>query len=348
MRYNIFALILLFAFAGCKKENNITGPITNSPLSDVKIKDGVIYTLEVSKDKLGIFDTLNVTLTALNIKFDTAYVSASADNWSLTNDSGRTINDGFPGFNFDTVKLNPNKSTILYHFYCQLIYIFNSPINPGKYLFHLNLENGLSFEINLSLGKSDNEIIDTTGIISPIFPLKVGNKWTYSQKTLLKDGTVTDTGTFSWTIIGEALIEGEKWFWLSYSVGGGYFITSRQDGMYRYLPNLKIGGLMYKYPGIVGEQFLSAYEVSNRFDSFRLFTIQMSVDSLNEVVKVPSGNFNCIKYHTPSFETISDVITYTGDEDNFLSSVGPVKTIVYPTPYGDPGYISELVSTNIK
>jgi hypothetical protein len=123
----------------------------------------------------------------------------------------------------------------------------------------LNLNNGLSFEINLSLGKSDNEITDTTGIISPIFPLKVGNKWTYSKKTLFKDGTVTDAGTFSWTIIGEALIDGEKWFWLSYSGGGGYFITS-----------------------------------------------------------------------------------------DFLSSVGPVKTIVNPDRYGDPGYYWELISTNVK
>jgi hypothetical protein len=259
MRYNIFLLILFIAFAGCKKENDITGPVTNSPLSDVKVKDGVIYTLEVSKDKLGIFDTLNVTLTALNIRFNTAYVSASANNWSLTNDSGRTINDGFLGFNFDTVKLMPNKPEILNHLSYQLIYIFNAPINPGKYLFHLNLNNGLSFEINLSLSKSENEITDTTGIISPIFPLKVGNKWTYSKKTLFKDGTVTDAGTFSWTIIGEALIDGEKWFWLSYSGGGGYFITS-----------------------------------------------------------------------------------------DFLSSVGPVKTIVNPDRYGDPGYYWELISTNVK
>jgi hypothetical protein len=347
MRFNIFALIILIAFAGCKKENNITGPVTNSPLSDVKFKDGVLYTLEVSKDKLGIFDTLDCTLTALNFKSDTAYFSSLNDTWSLTNDSGRTIIGG-PMYNIGKVTLNPNKSTILYQFNYQLVYIFDAPINVGKYVLHLKLENGLSFEINLSLGKSDNEITDTIGIISPIFPLKVGNKWTYSRKTLFKDGTVTDAGAFSWTIIGEALIEGEKWFWLSSSDGGGYFITSRQDGIYRYLPRLKIGGLMYKYPAIIGEQFLSGYEGGFGFFSSGLFTVQMSVDSLNEAVKVPGGNFNCIKYHIPSYQINSDFIDYTGDEDDFLSNIGPVKTIVYPNRYGEPGYFWELVSTNIK
>jgi hypothetical protein len=247
------------------------------------------------------------------------------------------------------VKLIPNKSAILHHLSYPLIYIFNPPITPGKYLFHLKLENGLSFEINLLLGKSENEITDTTGIISPIYPLKVGNKWTYAQKILYKDGTVMDYGTFSMSIIWEVLIDGEKWFWLSYSNGYWYFITSRQDGIYKYLYSLKTAQLMYKYPAALSEQYLSGEEIPDDFGNLSLLTYKMSVDSLNEMINVPSGNYNCIKYHTPSYwKPVGSIVYDTGDEDNFLSSVGLVKNIVYPNKNGDAGYIMELVSTNVK
>jgi len=66
MRYYIFLLVSLLAICGCKKDSGIINPDSNTTASDSKVKDSILYNFSVSKDKLGIFDTLNMTLTAMN------------------------------------------------------------------------------------------------------------------------------------------------------------------------------------------------------------------------------------------------------------------------------------------
>jgi hypothetical protein len=353
MRYNIFILLLLLAIIGCKKENSIIGPGTNTTLSDSKVKNGIFYTFAVSKNKLGIFDTLKMSITALNQTTtpETLYVSESPSfyTWSLTNDSGKTIISGpWLGNNLIIpVVINPHQSAVLYSLGYSMADVFGAPIVAGPYLLRWNLSNGLSFQLNLSCGKSDNEITDPSGIISPVYPLKVGNKWTFRDELIFSDGTVLDNGTVTQTIVGETLIDGEKWFLLSSTAFVNQLITARQDGIYIYYPHIKAAILNYKFPAYQGEQYVSGYEEFNG-ESDTLVTFQMTVDSTNEVISVPGGQFTCCKYHASLvISTFGSFINEIDPEDMFLSNVGPVKRIFY-SGNGKPYNFWELVSTNFQ
>jgi|CZKP01.1.fsa_nt_gi hypothetical protein len=353
MQYNIFILLLLLAVIGCRKDSNIIGPGTIPTLSNSKAKDGILYTFAVYKDKLGIFDTLKMSITALNQTTapETLYVSESPSfyTWSLTNDSGRTIISG-PWLGNDLINpvvINPNQSAVLYSFGYSMADIFGVPINAGSYLLKWNLSNGLSFQLNLSCGKSENEITDPSGINSPIYPLKVGNKWTFKDELILSDGTVLDNGTVTQTIVGETMIDGEKWFLLNSTAFVDQLITTRQDGIYIYYSDIKAAVLKYKYPAYQGEQYVSGYE-EFLWDSDTLVTFQMTVDSTNEVVSVPGGQYTCLKYHAPQvLATYSFKTNEIDPEDMFLSNVGPVKRIFYSSN-GKPYNYWELVSTNFQ
>jgi len=325
-----------------------------TPTSSVSnVKDGTLYTFAVSRDTLGIMDSLSMTLTALNQTTtpETLLVSQSPHfyTWSLTNDSGKTIIAGpWLGDNLiELVVLNPHQSRVLYYLRYSMADIFGAQIVPGSYLLQWNLSNGLSFQLNLMCGKSENEITDSSGITSPIYPLKVGNKWTFRETYLFSDGTLLGSDTVTQAIVGEEMMNGEKWFLLKSTAYVDQLITARQDGIYVYYSDIKTAVLKYKYPTTMGEEYASGYEEwTGAVDT--LVTFQMTVDSTNEVVSAPRGQYQCYKYHAPEviamFGNSSNEI---GSEDMFLSNIGPVKRIFYASN-GKPVYFWELMSTNFK
>ncbi|MFZ1978319.1 MAG: hypothetical protein WAV76_10220 [Bacteroidota bacterium] len=346
MRYYIFVLILLLTTAGCEQEGLIIAPVT-SPMSGAsKVKNGILYTFAVSKDKLGIFDTLKMTLTAYNktTTEDTLNTSEYDYSWSLTNGNGKIIASGPKVLSnvilIRQVLLKSHQSAVLYQLGYSMSAIFGAPIVPGIYILRWNLNNGLSFQLNLECGKSENEITDPSGVASPIYPLKVGNKWTFRENYLFSD-TVLFSDTTTQTIVGEEMMNGEKWFLMVSTVYVDQLLTSRQDGIYVYYSDIKTAVLKYKYPATMGEEYTSGYEEWTGA-SDTLVAFQMTVDSTNELVSVPKGQYQCYKYHAPEVITMYGInSTLIESEDLILSNIGPVKKI-------NGNIRSELVSTNFQ
>jgi hypothetical protein len=331
---------------GCKKDSNIIGPGVGQSQNQSKSKDGILYTFSVSKEKLGIFDTLSMSLTALNITSvpETLYVGSDF-NWSLTTDNGKTISYG-PLVSPEIISriiLLPSRSEVIYGFAPTMADIFGAPVIAGLYLLKGNLGNGLSFQLNLQCGKSDNEITDPVGIISPIYPLKVGNTWTYKDNFLLINGTVIGSDTITQTIVGEKLIGGEKWFLMN----DNQLITARNDGIYFYYSDLNTAVFKYKYPAVMGDNYVSGYPEFIA-DTLTLINFNMSVDSVNEVLSVPYGNFACTKYHAPQVLAKYGSTTNEIDSDDiFISHIGIVKKIFY-SMNDKPVSYWELISTNVQ
>jgi hypothetical protein len=327
-----FIFLSTFILIGSARSSNPVAPLSfsQSSLSTSDTLNGIVFTFAVSQDTLGIFDTLNMTLSALNqtSQNDTIPVSDYLYRWLLVNDKGITISGGPTVINnlIYNVVVSPNQSATLYRIGYPMADIFNSPIEPGTYSLTWNLWNELSFQLNLVCGRSKNEIVDSLGISSPIYPLRVGNRWMY-QTWYQFPNTVIQGDTVAQTVVGEELLDGEKWFLVRSDFNGDQLMTVRQDGIYTYIQNFKEAVLRYKYPAVSNEQYNSAYELWTGYaDS--LVPFQMSVDSINEPISTPSGSYQCNKYHFPEvIVSIGNASTEVGSEDMFLSNVGPVKIV---------------------
>lgn len=329
LRFKFIFLSMLILFGISQDSYCITKllfPLSASSTSDTL--NGIIYTFAVSQDTLGIFDSLNMTLTAHNqtSQNDTIPVNDGLYTWKLENDNGKTIITG-PWFINNLVQnviINPNQTDILYNLDYSMADIFKSPIEPGTYSLTWKLWNGLSFQLNLVCGRSKNEIEDSIGISSPIYSLRVSNIWKYSTFDQFPN-TVIQGDTVTQTVVGEELLNGEKWFLIQSGITGDQLMTVRQDGIYIQESNGPI--LRYKYPAYSNEQFNSAYELWTGYaDSLVAFPI--TVDSINELISTPSGTFQCNKYHFPEvIVTVGNSSTEVGSKDIYLSNIGPVKIV---------------------
>ena len=162
MRYK-FIFLSTFILIGSARSSNPVAPLSfsQSSLSTSDTLNGIVFTFAVSQDTLGIFDTLNMTLSALNqtSQNDTIPVSDYLYRWLLVNDKGITISGGPTVINnlIYNVVVSPNQSATLYRIGYPMADIFNSPIEPGTYSLTWNLWNELSFQLKLVCGRSKNE-----------------------------------------------------------------------------------------------------------------------------------------------------------------------------------------------
>lgn len=123
-----------------------------------------------------------------------------------------------------------------------------------------------------------------------IWPLKVGNTWTYNVYSYHRynEDTVKPYDTITYYISGKKTINGEDWFYLS-AIGKSThnIMTNRDDGLwglnFKDSNNIDIDSaiLLYKYPTYLNEYYPN--------DTNGLKTI-----SLNTLVTSSAGNFNCI------------------------------------------------------
>ena len=117
-----------------------------------------------------------------------------------------------------------------------------------------------------------------------LIPLKVGNSWTYEQKTIFKDGTIK-IDTVVNEVLRDTLIAGETWYVLREF--GDEFIVKNEDGnQFEYWEEAT---LFYKNPEkSLGEK----YKVGE-------FTL---IEIAKEIVKIHNfhGNNKC--YHYSIFE----------------------------------------------
>lgn len=344
MGNKLFVLLLLISVVGCKHSSNVTGPVTTLPTSVSDTLDGILFTFSVSKEAMGVQDTLNASLIAFNQTAVPETLWVGVENpefftWSIRNESGRIVMSGpnpATGTRYP-VTVNPYQSVKLYGL---SVNYFGAIFDAGSYLLQWYLtpltfphsragDTGLDFEISLIANKS-GQVTDPSGVISPIYPLKIGNEWTFEEILMSSSGTVLGTDTVTARIATEVLIGGEKWFLLTSSAETDQFLTSRQDGIYQYFPETKTTALKFKYPANIGDQYASGYEEWNGTTADTVVSFTATVDSIQEPIHGPAGTYQCNKYHYPEIlATFGSVTNEVDPEDFYLTTVGPDRRTFY-------------------
>jgi hypothetical protein len=187
----------------------------------------------------------------------------------------------------------------------------------------------------LVLGCSDDNKVTNPTPVKEIWPLKVGNQWTYEDQVLDSAGQALQLDTTVWLISKDTVIEGKTWYILTINgvrepeVLPG---ANRNDGAWAWDGSSEY--LFWRYPAAVG-------------DTWIVMTDTATVESVNSTVAVPAGTFVCVKYK------------WVGDRDrdrnyqcHYLSpGVGRVKTEEFFRTAGGFEYVrfrNELISYALR
>jgi hypothetical protein len=146
MRSILLLLFIIMVIGGCRKDNNSVESSTQPILSVSRIIDSSKYTLTIPHSVFGVSDTLEGTLTELNLKGvpETLYVNTANMEWTLKNDGGEIILHG-PQFisNMATQEIiAPNQSTVV-----GLLAETYTHLPKGSYVLNV----GGSLDLSLSL-----------------------------------------------------------------------------------------------------------------------------------------------------------------------------------------------------
>jgi hypothetical protein len=155
MRYFILALSIALVIYGCKKSSNPVASATPA-LSVSQVSDSMQYTFAIPKAVFGIHDTLSASFTAYNqsAEPETLNTSIGTFQWSLKNDSGRTLMSGPPLlFNGPARRLilNPHQSQEIFELYQAITDKSGAPVIAGSYTLQGLLYGSMVFILNLSL-----------------------------------------------------------------------------------------------------------------------------------------------------------------------------------------------------
>ena len=160
MRYFIFALSVALIIYGCKKSSNPVESVTNTALSVSQVRDSMQYTFAIPKAVFGIHDTLSASVTAFNQSAETETLIVSIGNiqWSLKNDSGRTLMSGpeptypLPLTQIPIARLifNSHQSKEIFEVYQAIKDTSGAPVIAGSYTLQ-GLYSSMLFTLDLSL-----------------------------------------------------------------------------------------------------------------------------------------------------------------------------------------------------
>ena len=184
-------------------------------------------------------------------------------------------------------------------------------------------------------GCSDEDAVTNPTPVKDIWPMKVGNQWTFEDQVLDSAGNVLQLDTTIWLIAKDTVIQGETWHIITINDVRDPEIqpgAKRSDGVWAW--DGSSGYLVWKYPATVG-------------DSWMIWTDTATVESINETAAVPAGTFVCVKYK------------WVGDRDqnrvyqcHYLSpGIGRVKTEEFFRTAGGFVYVrfrNELISSNLS
>jgi len=154
MRYFIFVLSIALIINGCKKGSNPVASVTNTTLSDSQVRDSMQYTFAIPKAVFGIHDTLSASVTAYNqsAEPDTLMISGGNFEWSLKNDSGRTLMWGPPRLPYPIQRLiiNSHQSGVVFGMHQAIVETSGAPVVAGSYILQCEWRSML-FTLDLSL-----------------------------------------------------------------------------------------------------------------------------------------------------------------------------------------------------
>ena len=156
MRHFILALFIALIINGCKKSSNPVTSVTNPAVSVNQVSDSMQYTFAIPKTVFGIHDTLSASFTAYNQSAEPETLNTSIGNfqWSLKNDSGRTLMGGPPLlFNGPARRLvlNPHQSQEIFELYQAITDTSGAPVLAGSYTLQGLLYGSMLFALDLSL-----------------------------------------------------------------------------------------------------------------------------------------------------------------------------------------------------
>jgi hypothetical protein len=184
-----------------------------------------------------------------------------------------------------------------------------------------------------------------------IYPLTVGNNWTYKLNIYPEDDSVETLRESVISIVRDTLVN-DKTYFLAEKDGklSKDRIILKEDGI--YVTNSIIYNdedvLVYKYPCKVGDTWEK--RVSDIYIDAKSLSV---VKSLNTKVTVPYGTFECIEYENEKQHIINNSDTiYTLEKSYLKVGLGLVKTSVSHKTNYDGVYemqtLNQLVSATIK
>ena len=154
MRYFIFVLSITLIINGCKKNSDPVASVADPTLSVSQTRDSMQYTFAIPKSVFGIHDTLSASFTAFNQSAEPETLMLSEGNfqWSLKNDSGRTLMSGPEPNPYPIARLifNPHQSKEIFEVYQAIKDTSGTPVIAGSYMLQ-GLYDSMLFTLDLSL-----------------------------------------------------------------------------------------------------------------------------------------------------------------------------------------------------
>ncbi len=161
------------------------------------------------------------------------------------------------------------------------------------------------------------------GTSNVIMPLKLGTAWTYVELSYDTSGTIVETDTVQFAIIGDTTVNNEKWYY----IGGGELLTNRSTGLW-YAYSEEDGwsiapGLMAKYPGQAGDTWSGP-------DS-----VVATLTNVGISVAVPHGSYSCYRYrYADPVSGTTDAVRY------FAVDKGLIQDEFYDTTDSGREYVA--------
>ncbi|HUI31806.1 MAG TPA: hypothetical protein VLX91_16475 [Candidatus Acidoferrales bacterium] len=164
-----------------------------------------------------------------------------------------------------------------------------------------------------------------------IWPLKVGDSWTFTITQYDSTGNVTATFPYTYSVTGDTVVAGETWYLVSN--WGPYPCTNRDDGLWEMEVSISgiFQGLLFKYPANTGDAWWSGAD-------------SVYVQSTSASITVPRGTYTCYEYLL--FYRSSLVVDYY-----YCPGTGWIESDWYATTSTGQSYKrhhSELTSFTLK
>lgn len=120
-------------------------------------------------------------------------------------------------------------------------------------------------------------------MVGQIWPLKIGNQWTYENRTLDSAGNLVSADTSVILVVKDTVIQSETWHILTLNGERDpemEFVTIKSDGLWQGGAS---GHLMFKYPAAEG-------------DTWMVGTDTFTVLFIGDTITVPAGKFGIVNY----------------------------------------------------
>ncbi len=137
-------------------------------------------------------------------------------------------------------------------------------------------------------------------VISPqILPLAIGNSWTSDVIEYNEYGQQTNHYVSTGTVVADTVINNRAWYFLTADTTGAdsSLWTNKIDGAWAWTDSVgQPEALMMKYPSTAGE-------------SYPVYDITLTVESISTSITVPAGTFECYYYraHIPIYGTVGKI-----------------------------------------